>query len=176
MLERSIVERIEGSKITESKSDKTWLVTHLEVIRKNVLNDLSVVRGAAVPCFPPHYDIMNVYAQLYHRFISKQIAELIDHEKLQAEDIVTMLTWLEEYEGPDCLGHPNVMIDIKDLGAPLLGEETIKKLVVRFFGLSYSRDVNVSVVHWQQFDWLIDWLIDWWLYWWMDGLIDWLLT
>ncbi|OQV25232.1 Exocyst complex component 3 [Hypsibius exemplaris] len=143
VLDHSVSERIEGSKITESTKDKTWLVTHLEVIRKNVLSDLSVVRGAAIPCFPPDYDIMNAYARMYHQSIAKQIAELIDHEKLQAEDIVTMLTWLEEYEGPDCLGSPHVQINVKTLGEPLLAQEKIEHLVDQ-----YQAATSINIDNW----------------------------
>ncbi|XP_055327843.1 exocyst complex component 3-like [Paramacrobiotus metropolitanus] len=129
VLEQSVTEKIEGSQLTDARADKTWLVKHLEIIRQEVLKDLSVVRSVAIPCFPPEYDIMNVYAKMYHKAIAKQIAELIEHEKMQAEDIVTLLTWLEEYEGENCLSHPNVQLDVRSLGAPLLAPKKTQELV-----------------------------------------------
>lgn len=74
-LSESVVQRIEGSRL-ENKSEKFWLVRDLELMRQLILEDLRVVKSLCVPCFPPHYDIMNEYVKMYHDALSKYVRKI----------------------------------------------------------------------------------------------------
>lgn len=39
-----------------------------------IAEDLQVVKDLCVPCFPPHYDIMNVYVMIYHNSLSEHVS------------------------------------------------------------------------------------------------------
>jgi len=44
------------------------------MIRMLVLEDLRVVRGLCVPCFPPHYDIVNTFINMYHSALATHVS------------------------------------------------------------------------------------------------------
>lgn len=72
-LNESVFQRIEGSRL-ENRSEKLWLVRDLELMRQLILEDLRVVKSLCVPCFPPHYDIMNQYVKMYHNALSRYVS------------------------------------------------------------------------------------------------------
>lgn len=73
ILNESVFQRIEGSRL-ENRSEKLWLVRDLELMRQLILEDLRVVKSLCVPCFPPHYDIMNKYVKMYHDALSRYVS------------------------------------------------------------------------------------------------------
>lgn len=85
--------RIEGTQADTRESDKMWLVRHLEIIRKYVLDDLLVAKTLLDQCFPPHYDIFNRLLNMYHQALATRMQELAA-EDLEANEIVSLLTWV----------------------------------------------------------------------------------
>lgn len=93
ILERTVSTRIEGTQADTRESDKMWLVRHLEIIRKYVLDDLLVAKTLLDQCFPPHYDIFNRLLNMYHQALSTRMQELAA-EDLEANEIVSLLSWV----------------------------------------------------------------------------------
>ncbi|KFZ64893.1 Exocyst complex component 3 [Podiceps cristatus] len=93
ILERTVSTRIEGTQADTRESDKMWLVRHLEIIRKYVLDDLLVAKTLLDQCFPPQYDIFNKLLNMYHQALSTRMQELAA-EDLEANEIVSLLTWV----------------------------------------------------------------------------------
>lgn len=76
VLELSVATRIEGTRVDEREDNKMWLVRYLELIRQLILEDLRVVKTLCVPCFPPHYDIVNQYVLMYHTCLSTTVGSI----------------------------------------------------------------------------------------------------
>lgn len=93
VLDKTIGTRIEGTQAETRESDKMWLVRHLEIIRRYVLDDLIIVKNLMVQCFPPSYGIFSKVLELYHYALSSRIQELAS-EELEANEIVSILTWV----------------------------------------------------------------------------------
>ena len=93
ILERTVTTRIEGTQADTRESDRMWLVRHLEIIRKCVLDDLIVARNLMVQCFPPRYQIFRSLLNVYHQALSTRMQELAS-EDLEANEIVSLLTWV----------------------------------------------------------------------------------
>ncbi|XP_064202180.1 exocyst complex component 3 [Anguilla rostrata] len=133
VLEGTVSARIEGSQSDTRESDRMWLVRLLEVARRNVLDDLVVVRHLMVQCFPPHYDTFRVFFHLYHRALSARVQELAADD-LEANEIVSLLTWvLHTYDSEEMMGHPELSAecDINQL-EPLLPEEVVDELLSKY--------------------------------------------
>lgn len=93
VLDRTVTTRIEGTQADTRESDRMWLVRHLEIIRKCVLDDLLVARSLMVQCFPPRYQIFRSLLNVYHQALSTRMQELAA-EDLEANEIVSLLTWV----------------------------------------------------------------------------------
>uniref|UniRef100_A0A673KXY9 Exocyst complex component 3-like n=1 Tax=Sinocyclocheilus rhinocerous TaxID=307959 RepID=A0A673KXY9_9TELE len=93
VLEGTVSARIESTQSETRESDKMWLVRLLEITRKYVLDDLTVVKNLMVQCFPPHYNTFQVFFDLYHKSVSARVQELAA-EDLEANEIVSLLTWV----------------------------------------------------------------------------------
>ncbi|UXI20538.1 epidermal retinol dehydrogenase 2-like [Sarcoptes scabiei] len=131
ILEEAVNERIAGNKFHERSENKMWLVMHLEMTRKIILDDLKVVKYACVSCFPPSYDIVRKMFHLYHRCLSTYLQEL--YSSLEGNEYITLLNWLNAYEGPDLLGHPDLRFSLKDEDLnPLLTDEIIEDIVTKY--------------------------------------------
>nr|CAD7204109.1 unnamed protein product [Timema douglasi] len=74
VLEKSVAQRIEGTQVDERADDKMWLVRYLELTRQLILEDLRVVKTLCVPCFPPQYDIVNKFVNMYHTCLSAHVS------------------------------------------------------------------------------------------------------
>lgn len=59
ILDRTINTKIKSVNADTRESDKMWLISHLEIIRKYIVDDL-IPKNLMVPCFPPHYEIFGV--------------------------------------------------------------------------------------------------------------------
>lgn len=75
-LSGAVAQRIEGTRVNEREDNHLWLVTYLELTRQLILEDLRVVKTLCVPCFPPHYDIVNKYVDLYHSSLSASVSSV----------------------------------------------------------------------------------------------------
>lgn len=93
ILDRTVTTRIEGTQADTRESDRMWLVRHLEIIRKYVLDDLIVAKNLLAQCFPPHYEIFRSLLRTYHQALSARMQDLAA-EDLEANEIVSLLTWV----------------------------------------------------------------------------------
>uniref|UniRef100_A0A8C1CGM5 Exocyst complex component 3-like n=1 Tax=Cyprinus carpio TaxID=7962 RepID=A0A8C1CGM5_CYPCA len=132
-LEGTVSARIESTQSETRESDKMWLVRLLEITRKYVLDDLTVVKNLMVQCFPPHYNTFQVFFDLYHKSVSARVQELAA-EDLEANEIVSLLTWvLNTYKSVDMMGHPDLQpeCDVKQL-EPLLPQHVVDDLLGKY--------------------------------------------
>lgn len=83
---------------------------YLEVCRKVIVEDLMLAR-AAIPCFPPDYQIYDRFLNWYHDCIRKrvrvpdndnlnifvfQIREIAS-DRLEKSEIVQLMSWVQAY-------------------------------------------------------------------------------
>lgn len=105
VLKNSVATRIEGTHIEEKEDNKLWLVKYLELTRQLILEDLRVVKTLCIPCFPPHYNIMNQFVDWYHDSLSKHLEEIVQNG-LEGNEYVSVLAWtLNTYKGEELMGH-----------------------------------------------------------------------
>ncbi|XP_077411963.1 exocyst complex component 3 [Vanacampus margaritifer] len=133
VLEGTVSTRIEGTQSVTREADKMWLVRLLEITRKYVLEDLIIVKNLMVQCFPPHYNTFDRFFSLYHNAVSTRVKELAS-EDLEANEIVSMLTWvLNTYKSAEMMGHPELIAecDINQL-EPLLPQDVVDDLLSKY--------------------------------------------
>ncbi|XP_020484555.1 exocyst complex component 3 [Labrus bergylta] len=144
VLEGTVSTRIEGTQSVTRENDKMWLVRLLEITRKYVLDDLTVVKNLMVQCFPPHYNTFNRFFCLYHNTVSTRVTELAS-EDLEANEIVSLLTWvLNTYKSTEMMGHPELLseCDINQL-EPLLPQDVVDDLLSK-----YVRTFTSNITGW----------------------------
>lgn len=131
ILEEAVFERITGSQLEDRTATKMWFVRHLEITRQLILEDLRVVKVCCVPCFPPHYKIVEEMLRLYHRCLSTHLQELAT--QLEGNEYITLLNWVQVYEGQDLMRHPSLNFDLKAEGLePLLPKPLVDDLTNRY--------------------------------------------
>ncbi|CAJ0932463.1 unnamed protein product [Ranitomeya imitator] len=143
VLEKTIGTRIEGSQADTRESDKMWLVRHLEIIRRYVLDDLVVVKNLMVQCFPVTYNIFNKVLELYHQALSSRIQELAS-EDLEANEIVSLLTWvLNTYNSSEMMGNVDLIpeVDVKTM-KPLLSQDVVDQLLHKYMATLQSNIIG----------------------------------
>lgn len=124
----AVAERIEGNQFEDRTDNKMWLVRHFEITRLLIVEDLRVVKTLCTPCFPPHWNIVSQFVELYHSSLAKHLKEIIA-AGLVANEFVTLLSWVvQTYPGPELLQHPDLRIDPSKLG-PLLSADSVENLV-----------------------------------------------
>lgn len=144
VLEKSVSLRIEGTQAIERSSNKMWLVMHLELTRKFILEDLRVVKTLCGPCFPPHYNIVNVFVSMYHNCLSSHLEEIIQNG-LEGNEYVSILSWIvNTYAGPELMQHPELNIGIASVG-PLLDSNLINELQHQ-----YLSNMEGNYIDWMQ--------------------------
>ncbi|XP_006900219.1 PREDICTED: exocyst complex component 3 [Elephantulus edwardii] len=144
ILDRTVSTRIEGTQADTRESDKMWLVRHLEIIRKYVLDDLIVAKNLMVQCFPPHYDIFRNLLNMYHQALSTRMQDLAS-EDLEANEIVSLLTWvLNTYTSAEMMGNTELApeVDTDALG-PLLSQHVISELLG-----TYMSTLTSNIIAW----------------------------
>lgn len=141
VLERTITYKIEGNQMEDRSSNKMWLVRHLEVTRQLMIDDLRIVKTMLPPVFPPSYAIVDKYLKMYHEGISTHIQDMIA-QGLEGNEFVTLLSWITAYNSPELLKHPELKIDIRDLG-PLLEPPVIDDLQNQ-----YLKNMRSNIMDW----------------------------
>ncbi|KAK3912373.1 Exocyst complex component 3 [Frankliniella fusca] len=130
VLERSVSQRIEGTHVDE-RDTKMWLVRYLELTRQLILEDLRVVKTLCEPCFPPSWNIVEKYVEMYHTCLSRHLEELVQ-SGLEGNEMVSMLAWTTNtYSGPELMQHPELNFDTSHLG-PLLSESAVNSLQEKY--------------------------------------------
>lgn len=130
VLEEAIAARIEGNQLEERCDNKMWLVRHLEITRKLMIEDFRVVKTLFPPIFPPEYDIVKLYVRMYHQCLTVHLKDLIQ-QQLEGNEFITLLTWLNSYDSPELMKDPELNFDTKDLG-PLLENSVVEMLQDEF--------------------------------------------
>lgn len=155
ILEEAVQERIEGNQFEERKDNKMWLVRHLEVTRLLVLEDLRVVKTLCVPCFPPEYDILNRFMEMYHNCLARHLEDVIVNG-LEGNEYVTLLTWLNTYQGPELLRHVDLNMEPSKI-KPLLDSKTVEKLVIEYLKMMeqnfqewMKKTLDTETLDWQR--------------------------
>ncbi|CAG2187998.1 EXOC3 [Mytilus edulis] len=95
------------------------------------------------PIFPPDYNIVKTYVKMYHRALAGHLEEMI-REGLEGNEFVTLLSWVNNYYSPDLMGHPDLNIDISELG-PLLENNVIDELQNQ-----YLRTMKFNIMEWMK--------------------------
>ena len=76
----------------------------------NIVKDLHTIYTKVVPCFPPHYDIFNVYKKAYLENIQAKLKQFLNQDELENSPglLIPIAHWLSEFGD----GLKNVGIDI----------------------------------------------------------------
>ncbi|CAL1537794.1 unnamed protein product [Lymnaea stagnalis] len=147
VLQNSIAARIEGSQLETRDQNKMWLVRHLEITRQLMIDDLKVVKASShtllPPVFPPDYDVVRRYTRMYHKALSLHLEEMINQE-LEGNEVVSLLQWVKAYDSPELMRHPEINIDIKELG-PLLEHKIIISLQNK-----YLKNMKQNITDWSR--------------------------
>ncbi|XP_065333702.1 exocyst complex component 3 [Cloeon dipterum] len=127
VLDDGVAQRVEGTQTNDRSEDKMWLVKHFELNRMLISEDLQVVKDLCVPCFPPHYNILNVFVEMYHNALSRHLMN-ISRNGLVGNEYITFLNWvLHTYNGPELMMNPELNINTSSL-KPLLTSEEVTDL------------------------------------------------
>ncbi|XP_063160316.1 exocyst complex component 3 [Candoia aspera] len=144
VLDRTVTTRIEGTQADTRESDKMWLVRHLEIIRKYVLDDLLVAKNLMDQCFPPRYEIFKRLLCMYHQALSIRMQDLAS-EDLEANEIVSLLTWvLNTYKSEEMMGNLELApeLDVNSL-QPLLSQDVVDDLLS-----TYMSTLTSNIIGW----------------------------
>ncbi|RCN49298.1 hypothetical protein ANCCAN_04548 [Ancylostoma caninum] len=132
VLEKTVWSRVEGNQLEDRSLNKAWLARYLEVCRKVIVDDLQLAR-AAVPCFPPDYQIYDRFVHMYHNCVCKRLRE-IAAERLEKSELVQLLSWIQTYGGEELLGNRRLQINAAALleDVPVLSRTTLNSLYDSF--------------------------------------------
>ncbi|CAI5442022.1 unnamed protein product [Caenorhabditis angaria] len=135
-LEKTVVFRIEGNQLEDRDLNKAWLARYLEVCRNVIMDDLLVAK-AAIPCFPPEYQIYDRYVAMYHNAVCKRLREIAS-EDMEKSELVQLMSWIKFYASEDMLGHPRLKINAPALlqDSPVLTRSTLNQLCDSFIEMS----------------------------------------
>uniref|UniRef100_A0A1X7T259 Uncharacterized protein n=2 Tax=Amphimedon queenslandica TaxID=400682 RepID=A0A1X7T259_AMPQE len=75
------------------EENKEWLDDLLTEVATVCYQDLKAMKENGVNCFPPDYDILEMYIKAYHTNLKEVVKELIDRE-LNARDIIKLMVWV----------------------------------------------------------------------------------
>jgi hypothetical protein len=67
----------------------------LQLTRQLILEDLRVVKTLCVPCFPPHYDIVNKFVHMYHTALSHHVSRM--HLLVWFSSLIPTLLFITHY-------------------------------------------------------------------------------
>lgn len=89
VLQKAVVDRVEGSKLEERADNKLWLVRDLELVRQFILEDLRVVKWLCTPCFPERYNIFGEYVRMYNEVLGKYVSDnSVDNGMMNMIDMI----------------------------------------------------------------------------------------
>ncbi|XP_065658322.1 exocyst complex component 3 isoform X2 [Hydra vulgaris] len=117
VIKKSVENRFDSNQLElTDKTDKMWLVRHLERMRALILDDLISVKHLVRPCFPPNYQIFKLYIYYYHDAMSRMLEGFaLNQNPSRPNECVTLLQWIAEYYGPELLGHEELKDFVNEL-------------------------------------------------------------
>ena len=130
LLRKSVKGRIEGNQLEARDEHKYWLTRHLEMCRRIFLKDFQIITTACLRCFPRQYDIVNRFLGYYHHCLKEHLTEICDPKKrtdgdvLTTAEVYTIVTFVRDYQGAECLGSPELKLDVSQL-SPLLEKDIL---------------------------------------------------
>ncbi|XP_035240758.1 tumor necrosis factor alpha-induced protein 2 isoform X1 [Anguilla anguilla] len=124
----AVAEAADASLPQQVEAQAGQLAVYLERLRSRVVEDLGAACRNAVPIYPEEYAAFQVYAQSYHKAVTRRL-HTITSAALQVTDTYSLLDWIYNIYNRDVL---NVVskptpINRSQLG-PLLPSETVDKL------------------------------------------------
>ncbi|VDL69963.1 unnamed protein product [Nippostrongylus brasiliensis] len=121
VLEKTVWSRVEGNQLEDRSLNKAWLA------RKVIVDDLQIAR-AAVPCFPPDYQIYDRFVHMYHNCVCKRLRE-IAAEQMEKSELV---------HGEELLGNRRLQINAAALldDVPVLSRSTLNTLYDSFIEMT----------------------------------------
>lgn len=136
VLEKTVWSRVEGNQLEDRSLNKAWLARYLEVCRKVIVDDLQLAR-AAVPCFPPDYQIYDRFVHMYHNCVCKRLREIAS-EQMEKSELVQLLSWIQIYGGEELLGNRRLQINTAALldDVPVLSRSTLNSLYDSFIEMT----------------------------------------
>lgn len=113
------------------RTDKMWLVRHLERMRAFIFDDILTVKDLVQPCFPPRYNIFKEYLYLYHEVASRTMEDLALGRN-DPNECITLLSWIRDYHGKELMGNELIVSEAgeglaEELG-PLLSNAVVESL------------------------------------------------
>ncbi|CAF2861510.1 unnamed protein product [Rotaria sp. Silwood2] len=108
LLRKSVKDRIEGNQLETREEHKYWLTRHLEMCRQIILRDFRVITKTCV----------------------QHLIEICDPKRrtegdtLTTAEVYTIVTFVRDYQGAECLGHPELKLDLSQL-SPLLEKDML---------------------------------------------------
>lgn len=131
LLQNMVEGRIkEAAKDTSGGTDRLSSPVKRQVCRvgRCVKEDLLTVVRRVKNCYPPHMDIMNLYAGLYHQEFSAHLTQLTA-AGLDDDDCSYLLSWVNQYYPHEILEHTELdgQIKVPCLGS-LLPQDELKLL------------------------------------------------
>lgn len=130
-LKQAVENRVNSDVYDTRETDKMWLVRHLEIVRRSMLEDLRVAKFLCEPCFPPDYHIFTQFVHWYHLALSSHIQDIIAGG-LEGNEIISLLTWLNQYTSKEFMGHLELALDTAGL-PQLLEDEDSEALMEKYF-------------------------------------------
>jgi len=146
-IRKSIDLRFDSNQLELSdKTDKMWLVKHLERMRLLIVDDLILVKHCCLPCFPPEWEIFNQYLLCYHEATSRTLEQFaLTKNEDRPNECVSILNWINEYDGPDVLGHPELKDTYekyKHTLEPVLSQGVIERLMDTYVNTTEKNMTN----------------------------------
>ncbi|XP_053522760.1 exocyst complex component 3-like protein [Artibeus jamaicensis] len=117
----------------------------LEALRVALPTELATAEALIAPCCPPHYKVVQLWAQTLHSGLRRSLQQFLEGPELGATDAFTLLHWaLHVYPGPEMMGSLELgpEADVSQL-EPLLTLENIEQLEATFVS-----QVRANVVQW----------------------------
>ncbi|KAI0072648.1 exocyst complex component sec6 [Panus rudis PR-1116 ss-1] len=88
----SIKEKFEEAYVKEGQNAAAFLDNSLWIYQ-----DIMRIEEDVVPCFPPSYEIYNLYVREYHRALNDIINRIMESEP-EASVLLTLHSWIKEYK------------------------------------------------------------------------------
>nr|CAB3243986.1 exocyst complex component 3-like [Phallusia mammillata] len=144
-IRQAVDNRIDSDVYDDREADKMWLVKHLEILRRNILEDLRLARFLCIPCFPPAYNIFEQFLHWYHLSLANHLHQIIQ-EGLIGNEIISLLTWLNHYTGSELMGHAELSSHIDTNKLPALLDDSVSEDLIR----SYFVTTQDNMLTWTQ--------------------------
>ncbi|XP_035530467.1 tumor necrosis factor alpha-induced protein 2-like isoform X2 [Morone saxatilis] len=127
---RSLVEERMDNPVTPPavQVDQSSLQADVNSMGRQLKADLLLVVEVVKNCYPPELDICNLYARLYHQYLSARLRKIADFV-LDEKDSSYLLRWVNVYYYTEILQKPQLVNEInKEALGKLLPDELLEPL------------------------------------------------